>query len=417
MIRKLKNLLWHLPQSIFWNLYFKFPSRKLILIGVTGTDGKTTTCTLLQKLLENSGIKCGVISTISSPGLHTTSPDPKILQQMFLDYQKNGYTHVICEVTSHAIDQYRYFGCHFKISLITNISHEHLDYHKTIENYTATKAKLFSQSDFGVINRDDSQYQALSKMITIPVSTYSIKNKSDFTAKNIEIDSNTLNFTVNDHKLTTDSNYEYQIYNILASFAVFSKLNLDPKIFSQTIIKFPETKGRREIIENSLHLKTIIDFAHTPNALLVTLSSLRLTTKGRIIVIFGATGGRDKSKRPIMGKNVSELSDIAIITADDTRNEKVEDINQQIISGINLQKSILIDSLNPIITDPSKFHYANIPNRQDAFNLAIKIAKAGDTIIACGKGHETSILHGSTEYPWSEAEAFRTAFRLKSQNV
>lgn len=417
MIRHLKNLLWHLPRSIFWNLYFAFPSRKLTLIGITGTDGKTTTCTLMQKLLENSGLKCGLISTISSPGLHTTSPDPKILQKIFNDYQKLGYTHVVCEVTSHALDQYRYWGCHFKIGIITNISHEHLDYHKTIENYINTKAKLFSQSSLAILNHDDENYLALKKLVISPIITYGIKNKSDFTAKNIKTDSNLLSFTVNQQKLKTDSNYYYQIYNILACYSAFMKLGFDSKIFSQTITHFPETKGRREEIENDLHLKTIIDFAHTPNALLNTLSSLRQTSTGRLIVIFGATGGRDKSKRPLMGKNVSQIADIAIITADDTRNEKIEDINQQIISGINPQKSIIIDPLNPIITKKEIFHYANVPNRQDAFNLAVKIAKAGDTIVACGKGHETTILHGNTEYPWSEAEAFRTAFRLKTQNV
>jgi len=417
MIRKLKNLFFHLPQSIFWNIYFGFPSRKLTLIGVTGTDGKTTCCTLLQRLLENSGIKCGIISTISSPGLHTTSPDPKDLQKIFSDYKKQGFTHVVCEVTSHALDQFRYFGCHFKISLITNISHEHLDYHKNIENYIDTKAKIFLQSSLAVINHDDLHYLPLKKLIHIPTFTYGIKNKSNFTASHIKINPESLNFTINHQNFTTDSNYEYQIYNMLACYAVFSKLNLDSKIFSVTITHFPETKGRREEIKNDFNLKTIIDFAHTPNALAVTLSSLRKTTKGRIIVIFGATGGRDKSKRPIMGKNVSELADIAIITADDTRNEKIEEINQQIIAGIDPKKSIEINPINPIITKTKKFHYANIPNRQDAFNFAIKIAKNADTIIACGKGHETTILHGNTEYPWSEAEAFRTAFRLKTQNV
>jgi len=417
MIRQLKNLLWHLPKSIFWNFYFGFPGHKLTLIGVTGTDGKTTTCTLMQKLLENSGIKCGLISTISSPGLHTTSPGPKDLQKILSDYKKLGYTHVVCEVTSHALDQYRYWGCHFKISVMTNISHEHLDYHKTLKNYIAAKAKLFSQSTLAILNRDDPHYLTLKKLVKTPTLTYGIKNKSDITAKNIKVTPTLLSFTINGKTFTTDSNYEYQIYNILACYSVFSKLDLDLNIFSQTITNFPETKGRREKVDNNLRLKTIIDFAHTPNALSATLTSLRQSTSGRLIVIFGATGGRDKTKRPIMGKNVSQIADIAIITADDTRNEKVEAINQQIISGINPDQSIEIDPLNPLITKAAIFHYADIPNRQDAFNLAVKIAKPGDTIIACGKGHETTILHGKTEYPWSEAEAFRTAFRLKTQNV
>ena len=417
MIQKLKNIFWHLPQSIFWNLYYSFPGRKLTLIGVTGTDGKTTCCTLIQKLLENSGIKCGLISTISSPGLHTTSPGPKTLQKIFHDYQKLGYTHVVCEVTSHALDQYRFWGCHFKISLITNISHEHLDYHKNIDNYIVAKSKLFNQSTLAILNRDDEYYLPLKKLIKRPQISYGIENKADISASHINISKSSLEFTLKNEKFTTDSNYQYQIYNLLACYSVFSELNLDTEIFKKTIASFPEVKGRREKVDNELHLSAIIDFAHTPNALLATLKSLRQTTSGRLIVIFGATGGRDISKRPMMGKVVSENANIALITADDTRNEKVEDINRQIISGINLKKAIEIDSSIPPFIKDNSFYFANLPNRQDAFNLAVKIAKAGDTIIACGKGHETTILHGHTEYPWSEAEAFRSAFRLKTENV
>jgi UDP-N-acetylmuramoyl-L-alanyl-D-glutamate--2,6-diaminopimelate ligase len=417
MIQKLKNIFWHLPQSVFWNLYYSFPSRKLTLIGVTGTDGKTTCCTLIQKLLENSGLKCGLISTISSPGLHTTSPDPKILQKIFYDFQKLGYTHIVCEVTSHALDQYRFWGCHFKIGVITNISHEHLDYHKNIENYITAKSKLFQNSSLAILNRDDEHYLALKKLIKIPQITYGVENKADIKASEVKISPSSLKFNLNGDKYITDSNYQYQIYNLLACYGVFSQLKLDGQIFKKTIATFPEVKGRREIVNNDLHLNTIVDFAHTPNSLLATLKSLRQTSLGRIIVIFGATGGRDKSKRPIMGKVVSENADIALITADDTRNEKVEEINNQIISGIDLKKAIEIDILNPQIINSKIFHFASIPNRQDAFNLAVKIAKVGDTIIACGKGHEITILHGHTEYPWSEAEAFRSAFRLKTENV
>ncbi len=417
MLSTLKNIFWHLPQAIFWNLYYGRPSRKLTLIGVTGTDGKTTTCTLLQKLLENNGLKCGIISTITSPGLHTTSPPPKVLQKIFADYQRSGFTHVVCEVTSHALSQYRYFGTHFKVALITNITHEHLDYHKTMNNYIRAKAKLFTQSEVAILNHDDDHYQDISQLIHVPQITYGIKNKSDFTAQKVKLTSTQLSFTVNNQQLVTDSNYDYQTYNILAALAAYQKLNLDPAIFSQTIRHFPSSKGRREIVDNDLGLRAIIDFAHTPNSLNHTFSSLKKTSKGRLIVIFGATGGRDPSKRPLMGQVASQLADIAIITADDTREEKIETINQQIIAGINPKKSQKINPEHPEISDPKKFHYADIPNRQDAFNLAVALAKTGDTIVACGKGHETSILHGKTDYPWSEAEAFRTAFRLKNEHV
>lgn len=404
MIRFLKNYLWHLPQAAYWNYRYQYPSRKLTLIGVTGTDGKTTTCTLVQKILENAGIKCGIISTISSSGLHTTSPDPKEIQKVFTDYYQRGYTHVVCEVTSHSLDQFRYWGTHFKFSILTNIAHEHLDYHKSMDNYIKTKAKLFSQSDLAILNHDDPHFTQINSLINIPKVTYGVNKKSTYTAKNIRLDQHQMSFEINQQKYHTDSNYRYQIYNILAAFALTQEMKLNHHVLSDTIKNFPVAIGRREEIENNLKIRTIVDFAHTPQALEQTLSSLRETTKGRLLVIFGATGGRDKSKRPLMGKVVSDLADIAFITSDDTRNEDVNDINQQIISGIDLKK-------NP------HFKFFNIPNRQDAFNQAVSLAKSGDTIIACGKGHETTILLGNTEYPWSEPEAFRSAFRQKEQNV
>ncbi len=400
MIRILKKYLYHLPKAIFWNTVTKFPHKKLVLIGVTGTDGKTTTCTLIQQTLQNSGLKVGIISTISTPGLHTTSPEPKTLMKLFSKFINQSCTHVVCEVTSHSLDQFRYWGCHFAVSVLTNISHEHLDYHQNMEKYMQAKSLLFTQSDAAILNRDCEYFNEFSKKINKPFLTYGTKIKSDIRAKNISITDKNLNFTVDKQLFVTDSNYHYQLYNILAALAVCRHLKIADKFLINTIKKFPNTAGRRQEVENNYSFRTIIDFAHTPNALLQTLTSLRSTTKGKLICIFGATGGRDKSKRPIMGQVVSKNSDIGIVTADDTRNENVVDINKQIISGF----------------DKSSTYY-DIPNRQDAFNLAVKLAKAGDTIIACGKGHETSILHGKTEYPWSESDAFKTAFRIKEQNV
>lgn len=403
MLQTLKNLFWHLPKNIYFNLIFGFPSSRLILIGITGTDGKTTTCSLVHQVLTNSGIKAGLISTINAKigdteintGLHTTSPDPQDVQRLFAQMVKAKITHVVCEITSHALDQNRFLGCNFEVAAITNTSHEHLDYHHTMENYIRAKTKLFFLSKTAILNKDDPSFDQISQVVKKPIVTYGIKNRSDLQAKNITKTTNSLQFSADNFIFKTDSVYEYQIYNILAAYGICKKLKIDPQIFLKTIKKFPHTPGRREEIKNNLGIRAVVDFAHTPAALTATLKSLR-TPQGRLIVIFGATGGRDPSKRPIMGKVVSQNSDIAIITADDTRNERVEDINDQIIAGIKENK---------------KFIYHNIKNRQDAFNLAVKLSRPGDTVIACGKGHETTILHGKTEYPWSEADAFRTAFR------
>lgn len=408
--QKLKNILWHFPKSIFYNFYYHFPSKKLILIGITGTDGKTTTANLIHQSLLNAGIKTGLICTLGVKignqeiklGLHTTSPDSSVVQRLLRQMVDEGLTHAVVEVTAHALDQHRYSGCHFHITAITNTSHEHLDDFLNQAHYVNTKSKLFKNSDISILNRDDPSYKLILPKLKHRPKTISIIEKSDYQAKDIVISPKLLSFKVNNLFFKTNSAFHYQIYNILIAHAVLDQLHLDSKILLSTIKQFPEIKGRREEVKNNYKIRCLIDFAHTPAALQTTLNSLRLQTTGKLIVIFGATGGRDPSKRPLMGRVVSEIADIAIITADDTRHELVENINLQIISGIDTNR-----------LNNHKFIYYDIPNRQDAFNLAVKLSSPKDTIIACGKGHETTILHGKTEYPWSESEAFRTAFRQK----
>jgi len=403
LFKSFKDIFVRIPRAYFYSLINGFPSKKLTIIGITGTDGKTTTTNLICQIFKNAGLPTDCISTINSHGAHTTSPPSKFIQKEFKKMVKNGTKYAVCEITSHALDQYRFFGTKFEISAITNISHEHLDYHQNFENYINTKRKIFDISKIAILNKDDISYsKIISHLKNKKYITISIKKKSNYQAKNIKIQKNTMSFTVGKTKFITDSNYFHQIYNILIAFAVCKNFNIDEKIFLNTIKKFPNIAGRMEKFPNKLGINMLIDFAHTPNALESILSSLKNKTEKKLIIIFGATGGRDKSKRPLMGEIASKYADIAIITSDDTRNESIDDINQQIISGI-------IPSNN--------FSYFNIPNRQDAFNKALQIAKKGDTVIACGKGHENTILHGSTEYPWSEADAFRTALRQRSKRV
>ena len=427
--QKTKNFFWHYPKNLLINFRNCHPAKKLVLIGVTGTDGKTTTCTLIYEILKQAGINAGVITTTGAKfgnnqeidtGLHMTSPDPLLIQKILKKMSKNGVTHVVCEVTAHALDQYRFLGCQFQVALITNTSHEHLDYFRNMKNYIQAKSKLFKQAKISILNKDDASFSYLAQKIPKFI-TYGINKKSNFQAKNIKIDSKKITFSVNKQTLVTDTIYGYQIYNILAALSTISQLNIDTRALIQTIKNFPLTKGRREEVPNNLGIKAIIDFAHTPNAIRNTLSSLQKIKQGKIICLFGATGGRDPSKRPQMGLAVSQLTDITIITADDTRNENIKDINQQIINGIPTDKAILVETNNfsqikkIIKNNPKKFIYFNIPNRQDAFNLAVKLSQPKDIIIAMGKGHETTILHGQTEYPWSESEAFRLAFSLKKK--
>ncbi|MDD4937834.1 MAG: UDP-N-acetylmuramyl-tripeptide synthetase [Candidatus Shapirobacteria bacterium] len=430
--QKIKNTFWHLPKNFFINLKYGFPSKKLILIGITGTDGKTTTCHLVHHVLTASGLKAGLISTNGAiigntnhqTKLHMTSPDPKIIQNLLQKMVKEKVTHVVLEVTAHGLDQSRFLLSSFDIAAITNTSIEHLDYFKNIDQYIKTKAKIFNQSKISILNKDDQSFDIIKPILKNKPITFSIKNPSDYQAKNIKITNQKLQFNVNNIQIITDSPYQYQIYNILTAFAICNQLNINPSLFVNSVKKFPQIKGRREEVKNNFKFKTIVDFAHTPAALENTLLSLKKNTQGNLITIFGATGGRDPSKRPLMGNVVSKISNIAIITADDTRNEKIEDINNQIIAGITNKNTKLVNHLNlnqrqinQIVKDANKyFIYFNVPNRQDAFNLAIKLAQPNDTIVACGKGHEDTILHGKTEYPWSETEAFRTAFNLKTHD-
>ncbi len=420
IFQQIKNRFWHRPLSLIARLTSFFPDKKITIIGVTGTDGKTTTATLIYHALKNAGHKVSLISTIEAKisdqtidtGLHTTSPDKfktfKLIRQMV----SSGSRYLVAEVTAHAIDQHRFGNIVFDIGIITNTSREHIDDFDSMDRYTKTKIELLERSKYAIINKDDNSY-AYTTNLNNSKATYSIDKPSQFQAKNIHITPATLSFTVNKLKFSTNSVYKYQIYNILAAYIACKKLKIKHSLFQQTIVDFPVIKGRREEIENNLGVRTIIDYAHTPKALEETLSSLKKNTKNRLIVIFGATGGRDQGKRPMMGKAVYQYSNIALITADDTRDENVVDINKQIIAGIPAKNSqqLMPNQLKKISTH--KFNYFDVANRQDAFNLAIKIAKAGDTVVACGKGHETSILHGKTDYPWSEAQAFRSAFKLK----
>ena len=430
--QNLINSLWHYPLSILANIIYFFPSKKLFIIGVTGTDGKTTTANLIYHILKNAGLKTALVSTISAKigdteldtGLHTTSPDKFITQKILRSMVKNKIKYAVLEITAHALDQHRFNGCKFDISILTNVSPEHLDYFKNMDNYIYTKSKLFTQSKLSILNKDDISYPTISKLLRRKKKkfiTYGIKEKSDLQAKKIKLTKNSLSFSLNKQIFKSNSNYHYQVYNILSAIALSQQLKINHKILAQTIKNFPPTKGRREELKIKNGIKSIIDYAHTPAALKETLFSLKKINQGNLIVIFGATGGRDKEKRPSMGKVVSKYANIAIITSDDTRHEDINDINKQIREGIPT-KTEFIKNNNPNKKEikeiqrlaSKKFLFFDLANRQDAFNLAIKLAQKGDTIIACGKGHEKTILHGKTEYPWSEAEAFRTAFKIKN---
>ncbi len=386
MFQKSKNV-YHLIRTLLAVAWYGRPSDGMTVIGVTGTDGKTTTASILYHMLKAQGLKVALISTVSAvidgnifdTGFHVSTPDGVILQSYIKKAKEKGVTHLVLEVTSHSIDQHRIAGIKFAVGTLTNISREHLDYHKTMGEYTKTKVKLLNMSDTAVLNRDDESYEKIQKYLTNEsVLTYGLTRDADINPASIEF------------KTTLIGDYNKR--NILASLATISALSLDMKKAADSLVSFVAPKGRSEVVYDK-EFMVIIDFAHTPGALKELFSSLH--AKGKIIHVFGCAGKRDIGKRPLMGEVSNKFADHIVLTSEDPRGEDVESINKQIKKGITLKDIV------------------EIVDRQEAINHAILIARAGDIIVITGKGHEESLNIDGHETSWSEHGAVSIALNLK----
>ncbi|QQG43428.1 MAG: UDP-N-acetylmuramoyl-L-alanyl-D-glutamate--2,6-diaminopimelate ligase [Candidatus Daviesbacteria bacterium] len=386
--QKIINIFFHLPKAILANIYYGFPSRKLTVIGITGTDGKTTTTNMVYQILKEANKKVSMVSTVNAEiagkvvdtGFHVTSPDPFMVQRFAKQALDHGDEYLILEVTSHALDQFRFWGIKFNIGVITNITHDHLDYHQTWENYFQTKAKLIKDIKVAVLNRDEKHFERLVHL------THSMSNIISFGF------SKTADFNPIKLPLKIKMLGEYNLLNGLAAAAVASELGIDHKIIKQTLENFSNLSGRMQVLKNSRGIKVIVDFAHTPNALEQALKTLRKETKGRLISVFGCAGLRDEKKRPLMGRISTSLADLTVITAEDPRG-LLDSINQQIVAGVNHQFKENKD-------------YFVVGDREKAIEFAIrKLARRDDTVGVFGKGHETSMNYdGKTEIPWSDVK-------------
>lgn len=393
IFQKLKNL-YHLFEAILANIYYGFPSKKIKVIGVTGTDGKTTTTHLIAHILKESGFKVSFISTVYAEiaqktydlGFHVTTPSSFMIQKFLKMAVLKKQDFFVLETTSHALDQNRVWGVDYQIAVLTNVTHEHLDYHESYDNYLKTKLKLLKMARFKIINKDDQSCQKIKDLIS-GFETYSLndvlnnKEKSEYLKK-----------IFNDKKIT-----DYNKENYLAAYSVVKKLGLSDKQFFSAVKTFRLPKGRLEIIYQNDFL-VIIDFAHTPNAFLKLLKEVKKMLKkgGRLIHVFGAAGFRDKSKRPLMGKVSDSFACHIILTEEDYRGEKVEDICREIASGIK---------------DKSKIEM--IFNREKAIEKAVFLAKKNDIILLTGKSHEKSLARGNKEERWDEFEAVKKAIKNK----
>jgi len=404
MIRNIKNT-YHLGQAAIALSLNRHPSKELTVIGVTGTDGKTTTASLIYHILKEAGVKVALITTLGAKigdktydtGFHTTTPSPFALQKYIRKAKEENCKYLVLEVTSHALDQNRVFGIPFSIGVITNITHEHLDYHKTYEEYVKAKTKLLNNSKVLVLNFDDDSFKFISRFLkksSKPLVTYSIKNPlADITPKIFDFTSN----------LPGDFN----TMNSLAGIAVAKSLGMEDMVIKKAIESFEAPIGRQEIVFDK-EFRIIIDFAHTPNSFLQVLPQVKKQTTGRLIHVFGAAGKRDSSKRGLMGEASSKFSDIIVLTSEDSRGEDINKINEQIALGFT-QEFRLAD----FNTTQTENIYYVIPDRKKAIEFAISLAKKGDTVILTGKGHEKSMNLGDGETFWSEHEAVKEVLQKK----
>ncbi|MCX7682041.1 MAG: UDP-N-acetylmuramoyl-L-alanyl-D-glutamate--2,6-diaminopimelate ligase [Anaerolineae bacterium] len=402
------------------------PSRQMTLIGVTGTDGKTTTVNLIYHILRAAGLSAGMVSTVSAligeeeldTGLHTTTPDPPAVQEYLALMVRSGATHAVLEVTSHGLAQHRVAGCDFDVAVVTNITHEHLDFHGSLEAYRQAKAQLFAGLSsayrkpgvpkVAVLNRDDDSYTYLSVYPANRYITYSVSTQAEVMARDIRFNPGHTGFTlctpVGDVAVSSALVGAYNVSNILAAASVGVALGLSLEAIAAGIAAMRGVPGRMERIDEGQDFLALVDFAHTPNALRQALETVRAMTGegGRVIVVFGSAGLRDREKRTLMGQVAARLADVVIITAEDPRTESLEEIMAESAAaalaegkreGVNLWR---------------------VPDRGEALLLACSIARRGDVVIACGKGHEQSMCFGTTEYPWDDREAMRRALRGKT---
>ncbi|GIK83810.1 MAG: hypothetical protein BroJett025_04320 [Patescibacteria group bacterium] len=366
-----------------------FPSNKLKIITITGTDGKTTSSTLLYHVLKTAGKKVGLLSTVAAylgnksidTGFHVTSPQPSDLQKFMKEMVNQNYEYLVLEVTSHGSYQYRDWGVKPVLSGVTNIANEHLDYHLNYQEYLAAKANILQKAPTAVVNADDYSYQFLKKkLLTTKLVTYSKESElPKKVQKSIE-------------KRFPES---YNQMNAKLVYALSKLLHIDDTDYCKAVDSFEGVPGRMQFIPNRKRLTLVVDFAHTPQGLRSALRSLKEQIHknkdpGKLIAVFGCAGQRDASKRPEMGKIATELADIAVFTAEDPRDEDVWSIIRQM-------KEKLTTNHNKVVS---------IAERGEAIEFAINsLAKPGDTVVVLGKGHEQSMAYFGVEYPWNDVDA------------
>lgn len=411
--------------------YHDYPSRKMVVIGVTGTDGKTTTSTLIHSILQvATNGKAGLISTVAAyigdqvvdTGFHVTTPGAPQIQAFLARMVAQGLTHCVIEMTSHGLAQGRLNGIDLDVAVLTNVTHEHLDYHGTFEAYRAAKGRLFEMlgmsvkfkyAKYAVINGDDPNadyFTAICRKHDLFPYAYGLKREDYYHADMVNYDPGSMTFMVYQNTdvsviklgdITSTLVGEFNVMNILASVAVSDLLDISSWEIKSGITAVKTIPGRMERISEGQNYTAIVDFAHTPNALENALKAGRqmLQPGQKLIAVFGSAGLRDREKRRLMAEVSAQLTDFTVLTAEDPRTESLDDILETMAQACIAKGGVEGQT------------FIRIPDRGEALYRACQMAQAGDIVMACGKGHEQSMCFGTTEYPWDDREALRTTIR------
>lgn len=380
--------------------FYGHPAKSMTMIGVTGTNGKTSTTLLLKQVLEKTvGAKVGLIGTMENMvgdeiiPTERTTPESFELQGLFARMRDAGCTHVVMEVSSHAIALERVAGVHFRVSAFTNLTEDHLDFHKTMEDYCDTKAALFARCNFGVANRDDAYYERISRNATCKMLTTSVKGGADLHAEDLQLHADGISFTAMagdiKQKVSLPIPGRFTVYNALSVLGIASQLGISLEDAAKALATVRGVRGRVEVVPTPGKPYTVLlDYAHTPDGLENVLRSVRDFCKGRLIAVFGCGGDRDPIKRPVMGRIGVELADIAVITSDNPRTEAPMDIIADILEGVSKERE----------------NYIVIEDRRKAIQYAMDIAGKDDMIVLAGKGHETYQEINGVKYHLDERE-------------
>lgn len=362
------------------------PSQHLSMVGVTGTNGKTTTTHLIAAVLEAAGMPCGVIGTLT--GKHTT-PEAPDLQALLAGFVAGGRIAVAMEVSSHALALHRVDGCRFAVAVFTNLGRDHLDLHRTVDEYYAAKATLFTPelSDIAVVNIDDPYGRQIAMRATIPTATFSLADISD-----LVVAPTTHDYTWRGQRIHVGLGGAFNAMNSLAAATAVAALGVAPDVIAAGLAAAAPVPGRFEAVKAGQPFDVIVDYAHTPDGLSAVLAAARDTTPGRLVVVFGCGGDRDREKRPQMGAVAAELADVVVITSDNPRSENPLEIINAVFAGVpaHYRARVVIE-----------------PERRRALSIAFKDAAVGDVVVIAGKGHETTQTIGRKVLPFDDRQVAR----------